>query len=596
MKALNALTSVVIGSFALYGCSSHVPQPAQTPPPVEETVNEKEIVAPPPDRPFPADTLYALMVAEMAGSRERYDVALGNYIQQAHKTRDPNITARATRIARFLNAQQATLSTVMLWIEIEPENSEARLIAATELAQAGRLKEAFEQSRYLMKLGSTPIFQSIAARAAQATDTQRELLLAEFNQLLETNPDDLQLLVGKGLLLQQQNDLEGALSTARQALELEEAYIPAAILEAKLLHQMEMPEKALERLVSLLQKSPENKRLRLQYARLLAGFDLEKAREQFSVLVEQSPDDPELVFSLALICNEMDLKEEAKKHFETLLTVGHRTSSAHYYLGRIAEEEEDLEQALPHYLSVEPGPDFMPALLQSTDILVRQQDTASAHQRLAELRERFPSQKERFYLLEAEVLNQHQMLNEAEDVLSEALVEFPASAKLLYARAMINERRDFIQLVESDLRAILKYEPNNATALNALGYTLADRTDRYEEAYELINQALNIKPDDPAIIDSLGWVHYRLGNLEEALLRLREAMKAFPDDEIAAHLGEVLWASGNEQEARDTWEKGLRINPDSSAIHSTIKRLESEKKPAQAPQQPEPDVTSLGNK
>lgn len=578
MKLHHYLAVTLLACLLIQGCSqTPVPQTVEVapePPPEE--------IAAPPVRPFPAETLYALLVAEMAGSRERYDVALGNYIQQAHKTRDPGVTARATRIARFLNAHQAALDTSLLWIQLEPTNNEAHLIAATELAQSGRLQEAFEHSRHLLENGATPIFQSLAARAATATDTQRELLLNQYDQLLDTHPEELQLLVGKGLLLQQNNRLEDALELARTAMEADPTHIPAAILEAKLLHQMNKPEQALERLVALLEQYPDNKRLRLQYARLLANFDLEKAHEQFAILVENSPGDPDLLFSLALVSNEQGLTEEAKTHFEALLKLGRRTSSAHYYLGRIAEQGEQLEQALMHYLRVDPGPDFMPALLQSTDILIRQEDFESAHHRLDELRQRYPSQAERFYLLESEVLTKYGHYNDAEGVLSQALNRLPTSTNLLYARAMINEKRNFIELTEHDLRAILRYEPNNATALNALGYTLADRTTRYEEAYELISQALNITPDDPAVIDSMGWVQYRLGNYEEAVLRLREAMKAFPDHEIAAHLGEVLWKSGKVQEARATWAEGLKLNPDSKVIPAVIERLESE-----AAQQPE---------
>lgn len=571
MKKQYRVAAAVIGSLVLHGCSQNQVMTTAPTPKVEAPVEEAV-----PTRPFPAETLYALLVAEMAGSRERYDVALGNYVQQAHKTRDPGITARATRIARYLNAHQAALDTSLLWVQLEPENNEARLIAASELAHSGRLQEAFEHSQHLLESGSTPIFQSLAARAAASTDTQRELLLEQFEQLLAVYPQNLQLLVGRGLLLQQQQQLEDALNQAQLALEVDPTHIPAAILEAKLLHQLKRPEQALERLVTLLEQQPDNKRLRLQYARLLANFDLEQAHEQFKILVEQSPEDSDLLFSLALVSNERGFTQQAQEHFEALLQMGKRSSSAHYYLGRIAEQGENLQKALEHYLKVQPGPDFLPALLQSTDILIRQGDTASANERLNQLRDRYPSQAERFYLLESEVLSKYQRFDDAEAILTQALGQLPTSTKLLYARAMVNEKRDFIELAEHDLRALLKYEPNNATALNALGYTLADRTTRYHEAYELINQALNIKPDDPAIIDSMGWVQYRLGNYEEALLRLRQAMKAFPDHEIAAHLGEVLWKSGNREEARNAWAEGLKLNPDSTIIPRVIQRLEAE--------------------
>ncbi|WP_166990525.1 tetratricopeptide repeat protein [Pseudomaricurvus alkylphenolicus] len=571
----------------LQGCVNQLLQSDMEPPAPEVEVAAEPEPAAVPERSFPAETLYALLVAEMAGSRERYDIALGNYVQQAHMTRDPGVAARATRIARYLNARQAALNTSLLWVEISPEDLEARFIAATELAQSGRLLEALEQSNYLLENHSTPIYQSIAARAAKATDTQREQLVEQYQQLQQLHPGNTELLIGLGLLYQQQNQPELALEKAREALAINNELIPAAVLEAKLLSQLKKPEEAIKRLAELLASHPENTRLRLQYARLLASLDLAKAQQQFALLVEKSPNDPEMLFSLALISHERDQLEDAKELFERLTQFDKRRSSAHYYLGRISEKQQRWDDALNHYIQVEPGPDFMAALLQTTDILVRGNQAEAANKRLSAARERFPSQAERFYLLEAEVLSKHLHLNSAEKVLTEGLGQFPASIQLLYSRAMVNEQLDMMGALETDLRTILKYDPNNATALNALGYTLADRTDRYEEAYVLISQALQIKPDDPAIIDSMGWVQYRLGNYEEALLRLRQAMQAFPDHEIAAHLGEVLWITGQKEEARLVWEEGLKLKPGSRVIPEVIDRLQNTETATPAPEDPE---------
>ncbi len=569
------LSTLMCAALLLQGCVTTQPGVSKFPqddPIVAETSTEEQEPELP-HKPFEAETFYALLVAEMAGSRERYDIALGNYVQQAHKTRDPGVAARATRIARYLNARQAALNTSLLWTEIAPEDLEARFIAASELTQSGRLLEAVQHSNVLLENNSTPIYQSIAARAAKTTDTQREQLLSQYQQLLQNHPQNTELLVGTGLLLQQQKQPEDALEMARRAIQAKEDLIPAIILEAKLLSQLERPEEALKRLSEILNRNPENKRLRLQYARLMASIDLSKAQTQFELLVKQSPQDPELLFSLALINNELGDYDAAEANFIRLTNFDKRRSSAHYYLGRISEKRSLWEQALKHYIQVEPGPDFMPALLQTTDILVRGSQAEAAHKRLSAARERFPSQAERFYALEAEVLSKHMHLQESQNVLTEGLEQFPGSVQLLYSRAMVNEQLDLLEALETDLRTILKYDPNNATALNALGYTLADRTNRYDEALQLISQALQLKPDDPAIIDSMGWVQYRLGNYEEAVLRLREAMKAFPDHEIAAHLGEVLWVSGERDEAQKVWQEGLKLSPDSRIIPAVIDRL-----------------------
>ncbi|GLS25496.1 TPR repeat-containing protein [Marinibactrum halimedae] len=527
-------------------------------------------------KPFEPETFYSLLVAELAGNRQRYDIALGNYIQQAHKTRDAGVTARATRIARFLGANQAALSTAVLWTEIDPENSEARLIAASELAQSGQLQPALGHAKHLLSTESTTIFQSIAARAAQATDTQRESLLTEYNNLLQEYPDSIEIRIGKGLLLQQQGKLKEGLALARDVLKEDPDNVSAATLETKLLQQLGRTDEAIERLVRMLDSNPTDKRLRLQYARLLADFDLGQAKEQFVVLTEQNPDDDDLLFSLALICHELGQTDEAVSHFTTLQSSPSRASAANYYLGEIYRKAGNFDLALEHYAAVLPGQDFIPALTKRSDILLKMGKSQAVFEQFNQLRIEYPQERERLYLIQADLLATHKRYEPAATLLTEALTEFPQSSAILYSRAMVNEQLGYLDRLEADLREIIKYDSTNASALNALGYTLANKTTRYQEAYELIRQALSLKPDDPAIIDSMGWVQYKLGNYDDALLRLREAMKAYPDHEVAAHLGEVLWVMGEQNEARQIWQKGLELNPNSELIPAVMKRLEAQ--------------------
>lgn len=575
MKTLYITGIALFGILALQGCSN-----------LKTPVNEPEPTPAVVARAFPAETLYALLVAEMAGNRNRFDIALGNYIQQAHRTRDPKVAARATHIGQYLKAHQATLDTAQLWLELEPSSNEARLIVATELSLSGRLLEAFKQSKILLERNSTTLFQDIAARAARATDTQREQLLQAYTALLAEHPKFLQLLVGRGLLQQQQGQLDTALKDAKAALKQQEDYIPAAILEAKLLNQLKRPNEALKNLSGILERHPDNERLRLQYARLLSAYDLDRAYEQFTILTEQSPYDPDLRLSLALICTERGNSQEAKQHFDTLLLQQQRVPTAHYYLGRIAEQSEQTDQALQHYLKVDSGADFLPALLQASNIMLKREDFTANSGRFNEAREKFPKQSEHLFLLESEILREQKQLQRAEQSLTQGLRALPLNTKLLYSRAMLLESQKKLPRAEADLRTIIKYEPDNATALNALGYTLADNTpansnsERLAEALEMIEKALNITPHDPAVIDSLGWVHYRLGNLEEAILRLHQAMKAYPDPEIAAHLGEALWAAGDHSKASEIWIEGMQLDPENSIIADTVERLTGAPLPA----------------
>jgi tetratricopeptide (TPR) repeat protein len=211
--------------------------------------------------------------------------------------------------------------------------------------------------------------------------------------------------------------------------------------------------------------------------------------------------------------------------------------------------------------------------VRRTELLVKAGRSAEAERVLASSRDSQPDYALQLYLIEIESLSKQQRFDAAWQRMAEALEQFPEDLNLIYTRAMLAEKRNDLELLEQDLRFILEREPDNSMALNALGYTLADRTTRYDEAKALIEQALRLDPQDPAILDSLGWVNYRLGNLDEAERLLRQALARFPDHEVAAHLGEVLWAQGKRREARKVWTTALKQQPDSILLRSTLLRL-----------------------
>jgi tetratricopeptide (TPR) repeat protein len=211
--------------------------------------------------------------------------------------------------------------------------------------------------------------------------------------------------------------------------------------------------------------------------------------------------------------------------------------------------------------------------LRQSDILIANGRGTEASRQLAEAREAQPELAIQLYLIESESYSNNNKDAQANQVLQQAIQRYPDDLNLLYTRAMLAEKRDDLPQMEKDLRAIIAREPENAMALNALGYTLADRTTRYAEAKALIEKAYQLTPDDPAILDSMGWVAYRLGNLEEAERYLRQALERFPDHEVAAHLGEVLWANGKRREARQVWAKAFEAQPDSPILRKTVLRL-----------------------
>ncbi|MEK1912255.1 MAG: tetratricopeptide repeat protein, partial [Pseudomonas chlororaphis] len=416
-------------------------------------------------------------------------------------------------------------------------------------------------------------FDFLALSAADTDQDTRNGLMKSFDRLLQKHPNNGQLVFGKALLLQQDGDTREALKLLEQNPP-EEGEIAPILLRARLLQSLSRADEALPLLEKSIRKYPDDKRLRLTYARMLVEQDrMDDAKAQFSSLVQQYPEDDELRYSLALVCLEAKDWEEAKGYLEDLIARESHVDSAHLNLGRIAEELNDPQGALAEYGQVGPGTDYLPAQLRQADILMNNGRTAEAEKRLAAARDTQPDYAIQLYLIEAETLSANKQGDKAWKILQQALQQYPDDVNLLYTRAMQAEKRNDLAQMENDLRLIIKREPDNAMALNALGYTLSDRTTRYAEAKALIEQAHQLTPDDPAVLDSLGWVNYRLGNLAEAERLLRQALERFPDQEVAAHLGEVLWANGKQREAKQIWSKFLKDQPDSPILRSTIKRL-----------------------
>lgn len=527
-------------------------------------------------RPFKRETLYSLLAAEMAGSRKNYDLALSNYAQQARETQDPQVAERATLMARYLGDTDTALETSQIWLNSTPQNPDALTNSALTQLDAGHFQQAFELSRQLLDQGGEPLFQVIAARASELPSAEHQALLRQYQALLQNHKRNLQLQVGTGLLLEQEQAYSQAMDYARQALKLDPQNLPAAILEANLLHQLKRDKEAVVKMENLLALHPDNHLLRQQYARILIHTDMARAQEQFQLLTRQMPYSGDIWLSLGIVALQRGDTETARQAFETLLDLNQHLSTAHFYLGRIYEDQEQLTEAALHYLQVGPGNDFYAATLSLLDIFVRKQDYESAQQQVNRLALRHPGKAASFYLLYAEVLRRHQLLQGAEKTLNEGLKSLPANPELLYARAMLNQERNHFAASEADLRLIIHQKPDDAQALNALGYLLADRNERLDEAQQLITQALSLSPDDPAILDSMGWVAFRQGKLDSALDYLTRAYNLSADVEIGAHLGEALWQAGQQANALSVWRKCQKRDANNKLLQHTLTRLKVE--------------------
>ncbi|RLT94181.1 MAG: hypothetical protein D9N14_17220 [Ketobacter sp.] len=537
---------------------------------VDQPTEQEETVA---TRSFEGDTLFELLLAEFAGKRNRADVALGKYLKQAHETRDPQVVERATFIARYLGAHQATLDASMLWSEIEPQNPAPRELAAIELIRFGKLDEAMAQIDLLMANGGRMNFEYLLQAARSSNQETRQAILLKLTEYTKTINDD-KLWYAKGSLEAMSGMHEQAIKDYDRALKITPSYGSAILARAQSMIAMNQHDEAMKYLAKQTSLWPENKRLGVAYARyLMQQNQLVAAQQQFYRLSRNFPLDGDLVLSLALLSWENKQTEEAKQYFNQLLDMGHRTDEANIYLARIARSEEDFELASLHFQQVTAGPHYALARIQYALMQEEQGNIEAALQTLDQAMATMPAEKSKFTLAKSEVLNSVNRTADAIAVLDQGLQDAPEDTNLLYTRAMLKEQLDDFAGMEEDLRQVLDLQPNNSAALNALGYTFADRNQRLNEAWELIERAYNLNPSDPAIIDSMGWIKYRMGETQVALDFLRKAYEAFDDQEIAAHLGEVLWVTGQQKEAAIIWRNALDKNPESKILKEVMDRF-----------------------
>ena len=399
--------------------------------------------------------------------------------------------------------------------------------------------------------------------------------LAAIEKLAARYPDnvDARLAVCRIAILAE--DLDRAQTAVDEALRLQPDSSQALVLKSQILIRQGNKPQALQVLEQAVARQPQSPELRLAYGRMLldAGY-LEGSREEFRAVVSLSPGNVDAIYSLALLELETGQLESGEQHLKQLLNVEDRRQSVYYYLGYAEEQRGKSDEALKWYGKVEEGDEYWTqARLRMAKILAAQGRLDEVREEMRALRRNNPDNAVEYYLIEGQVLSDLALYQEAFALYDEALKNNPQDQDLLYAQALVAESLDRVEDAERYMRQILEQDPDNVKTLNALGYTLADRTRRYDEARQYIERAYAQKPDDPAIIDSMGWVQYRLGNLEEARRYLQQAYDMTGDGEIGAHLGEVLWMQGDKAGARRVWQESLKNAPDDPVLKEVINRF-----------------------
>jgi tetratricopeptide (TPR) repeat protein len=526
---------------------------------------------------FSEDQLYQAIISELGAQRGDLEDAGDSYFDLAMDTRDLSIIQRAVQFASVNGDVNALMQLGLLWSEVEPKNAQPHLMLSFQFLESGNYDQALSHMARVIDLGGEIDFTALAARTGRLEPRDRQSLIANLSQLAQEFEDESSIQVALIQLLAQNRQFEEALTLMEQVLDTIDLSPNMVLLHGQILQNMDDSEGAVRVLRNGVRQFQDDKSLRLSFARLLIQNDeFEEAQEQFEIIVQQDPEDWETLYSVALLDMELENFDNAINNLEKLISADQRFDESQYYLGFIYEQQDEMEKSIEHYRQVRIGTNnFLAAQQQATRHSIGLGQLEDAHSWLIRQSSGQPRLEVLFTTIESSLLIQAGHITEAKTLLDNSLNRFPNEADLLFARVLYFDSRNDREGSEKDLRQIILMQPEDSRALNHLGYMLADQTTRFEEALDLIERAIAIAPDDPAIIDSLAWTQYKLGRYEDALGNLRRAFAVFPDAEVASHLGEVLWQMGREDEATQVWEDALETQPDSELIKEAIERLRS---------------------
>ncbi|MHB8534328.1 MAG: tetratricopeptide repeat protein [Sulfuricaulis sp.] len=523
------------------------------------------------------DILYSLLVGEIAGQRGQISVAASTLGKVAQETRDPRIAERATLASLYAKRYDEALKSAQLWSALQPNDTEAREAVITSLLELNRVAEA--KSQFVSLFGTDESRQHLdqaylraAAILGRASD--RAVGIDVMRSLVALHPQQASAHFAMAHLLVRGGDLESALISDEEALKLRPDWEDAALFKARILMSLKESREAGEFFAQFLHSNPGATGVRLNYARFLIDQkQWEMALEQFKRVASDMPNDADTVYAVGLLALQTNHLDEAGKYLKRALELHPQNNQARLYLGEVAEQLKHYDEAARWYREISNGEYYFDAQLRLGLVQARQGNPTTARQHLESLVPQNDRERVQRALTEEQILREARQYHQALDVMNAALKAVPGEKDLLYARALLAEKLGNYDVTERDLRAILKQDPKNVNALNALGYTLTDRTTRYKEALDLLQQAMALKPDDAYIMDSMGWLQYRLGNNAEAVKYLKHALDIRNDAEIAAHLGEVLWVMGDHRQAESVWSRALRETPDNEALNSVIKKF-----------------------
>ena len=528
-----------------------------------------------PAQELSAETLQDFLLAEIAASLGQFKESAQTYIVLARKTRDPRIAHRAAYIASRSKEPQLTAEAARLWVEIAPNSKEAHQFA--DYVERGhspaidKLREVLAHSlaQNPEKLAPNLLGLNRILSRAENKDAMRTLIYRVTEPYL-TYPEAHFARAQAAFIAKRPMEATGALD---RALELRSNWLPALMLKTHILVEAGAADQANVMLEAALAREPENREIRIAYARsLISANKFAAAREEFNTLLAATPNDRDLLYTVAMLSAEIGDTAIAEPLLKKVLNLGHpQADLIRLQLGKIAADRGEYAAARKWFDAVSPGGNAAEARIRSARSLAKEGRLDQARKLLRDAPN--PDIQRRYLFAESQLLVDAGRVRQAFDLIGNALREQPDDNDLLYESAMLAERLGLHETMEGRLRKLIALAPEHAHAYNALGYSLAERGQRLEEAEALIARALEILPRDPYILDSMGWVRFKRGDLPGALKWIEQAHSIRADPEIAAHLGEVLWQMNRSDEARRILDKAQAENPGNEALKGTIQRL-----------------------
>ena len=522
-----------------------------------------------------ARTVFQALLGEFALRRGDAKLSSDAWADLAQRTRDPKVLARATEVASLARQYDRALELTKLWLEAEPDSVKAKQAQSSLLIQNNRIDDLAPQmsallaqdksnvgnnllhlNRILGKISDKKAVQSLVDRVATPYDNLPEAHFAMAQAAANTG-DNLR-----------------ALNEAEKALQLRPDWEIAAIARAQL-QARQSAQTAIDSLTNFVDSNPAARDARLALARLLISEKrYDDARGHFDRLLKENPDNPDVIYPVAMLALQHGDTTTGRTQLEHLLETDFPDKSTiHFFLGQLDQEQKKPQDALEHYRQVTTGEQYIPARSRTAQILIQQGKIDDAREVLHDTHSNSNADRTQLILTESQLLREANRQNDAYIVLETALSAHPDNPELLYETALTAERIGKPERLDKHLKHLLELKPEHAHALNALGYSWAERNTRLPEAHDLIAKALKLSPEDPFIMDSMGWVLFRQGKLPEALQTLEKAYKLRADPEIAAHLGEVLWTANRKDEARSLLNDAAKANPDNEVLNLVIKKL-----------------------